>query len=478
MLKRILIADDSRDADRIREWIENDDVRCEVCRNGAEAQNYLNHEDRNWAALILLWELQGPPGGREILVQARDLLPDVPVVVISQGLEACIAERADFLRPEAGVRDFIEKPLIDERVKSSLHALMSEQDPELPLVADLNRIILGSSRALLSTLRHIAKVARDPDARVLIMGESGTGKELIARALHDFGPHPNEPFRAINVATLSKDRLESEIFGHEKGAFTGATDLHRGHMEEARQGTLFFDEIGEMDSSLQAKLLRAIQEKKFYRLKGKEEINFAARLVCASSNDLEEEVLQHTFKPALFHRIAQLTIQVPPLRERLGDIDILLDYFLKRLAPNRPVAFARETLKILNSYPFRDGNIRQLENIVREGLIRCAGSLILPTHLPPSIMVSVLGDQLKPADVLQSQNPENDGHHELFREVQRHLPPKWLELPHSKVIEIINRVYFPFVYEQHDNDATASGLHAGMDRKTFKKRLKESGHSA
>ncbi|HYG82380.1 MAG TPA: sigma-54 dependent transcriptional regulator [Pyrinomonadaceae bacterium] len=485
-MRRILVADNSpRDAQRFCTLIEDAGLKAELCGSGEEVARQLDDGSRDWAAIVVSFEIPGPPFGLELLVHSRRVLPDVPFVVVSSSLDATLAMRAFAL----GARDFLEKPLDMQRVKSCVGSLLAEQDPYSPLVERLNATILGDSPALLSTLKQVAKVARHRGARVLLIGDSGTGKELLAQAIHDLGEEPDAPFVAVNVAALPKELIESALFGHEKGAFTGATDSHRGYMEEASQGTLFLDELGELDLSLQAKLLRAIQEKKFRRLKGTRDISFDARLICATNRDLALLAGQGAFRQDLFHRIAEVTIHVPPLRERKGDIDLLLEHFLSVYGGNRAVRFARETLTILHSYSF-PGNIRQLENIVKSALIQCDGEVILPRHLPLTMMGGLLAsEEQEPSAGAASgtaDQPSNgapdaaaSAHQELFRELARSLPANWRDLPYKQMVEqygrAFDRIYLPYLIERHRHNVTRATRAAGVDKKTFAQHWKDAG---
>lgn len=484
-MRSVLIADDSaRDAEYFRALIEAAGLNAELSGSGREAADRLEHERQDWAALIILWEIPGPPFGPELLARSRRLLPGVPVVVVSSALDATLATRAYAL----GAKDFLEKPLDLQRVKSCLNSLINEHDPYSAMVGELNKTILGQSPALLSTLKQVAKVIKHRASRVLLIGDSGTGKELLAHAIHDLGPAAAEPFVAVNVAAIPKELIESALFGHEKGAFTGATDLHRGYMEESAGGTLFLDEIGDLDPSLQVKLLRAIQEKKFRRLKGTKEISFRAGLVCATNLDLALAVKQGAFRQDLFHRITEVTIQIPPLSERAGDIDLLLEYFLSAYAGDRQVHLARETLTILHSYNF-PGNIRELENIVKTALMACDSNLILPQHLPLSTMGTFLTDEdqgmrTSAASLNISGEQQNgtaetqmDTHGELFRELTRILPENWRDLPYKQALEkydrAFDRIYLPRLIERHRHNVTRATKAAGVDKKTFAQHWKD-----
>jgi DNA-binding NtrC family response regulator len=473
MMRTILVAhNSSRDAIRLSELIKGAGLNVELCNSGAELARHLEKKKRPWASIMIFWDLPGPPFGPELLARCRRLLPGVPLVVVNDALDASLATRAFAL----GARDFLQTPLEPERVTACLDSLLQDRDSHSVRVDVLNERILGKSPALLATLKHIAKVIEHQAARILLIGESGTGKELLAHGLHDLSSEPEAPFVAVNVAAIPKELIESALFGHEKGAFTGATDHHEGYLEEAGTGTLFLDELGELDLSLQAKLLRAIQEKKFRRLKGTKDIDFQARLVCATNRDLALDVKQGLFRRDLFHRIAEVTIQVPPLRERDGDVDILLNHFLAVRGPKTTVRFARESLNILHTYPF-PGNVRELENFVKAALIESDGKLILPQHLPLPTMGVFLkheGGSSIAAENAATPNPiadYSDTYQELFRELLASLPQNWQDLPYKQILaqyqRAFDRIYLHRLIERHRHNITKATKAAGVDKKTF-----------
>lgn len=481
MIKKILIADDSpRDQQRFRAVIEDAGFEVELCSSGDEVDGYINRSGNELAAIILLWEIPGPPFGSQLLIHSRRLIPDIPVIVVSKALDASIATHASVL----GANDFLEKPLDLQRVKSLLNSLFFDESPESPLIEPLNKLMLGKSPALLSMLKQIAKVIESKVSRVLLIGESGTGKELIAQSIRDLSQSGEMPFIGVNVAAIPKELIESELFGHEKGAFTGAYEAHRGFMEEAGSGILFLDEIGELDLSLQVKLLRVLQENKFRRLKSTKEIKFNARVICATNRDLQQAVNQGTFRADLYHRINVMTIEIPPLRAREGDVDLLLNHFLQVHGANGKIRFARETLSILRSYSF-PGNIRQLENLVTKSLVECDGDLILPRHLPLSEMYKSLApeDEQPDSDFSagrgKSDKAGTGDHDELFRELTELLPENWRDLPYKEAVEhyerAFDRVYFPNLIRNHHHNVTKATKAARIDKKTFAQHWKNAG---
>jgi two-component system NtrC family response regulator len=244
--------------------------------------------------------------------------------------------------------------------------------------------MIGKSRQMQQIFSLIEKVA-PTGASVLITGESGTGKELVARAIHNYSLRDKEPFISINCAALPESLLESELFGHEKGAFTGAIALRKGRFELADHGTLFLDEIGEMALSLQAKLLRIIQERTYQRVGGTQEQKADVRIVAATNKDLKEEVEQGRFREDLYYRLNVLHLHLPPLRERIEDIPLLAEHFISKFARqlSKPeLKFAPATLRLLTTLPW-EGNIRELENAIERASILCANNTIEPADVLP-----------------------------------------------------------------------------------------------
>jgi two-component system nitrogen regulation response regulator NtrX len=477
-MAKVLIADNSeRDAERLRTLLCQLDLTAEVCASGAEAEELIEAGTGDLAAAIILWEIPGPPSGFELLTRCRQRMPATPVVVVSGTLDAALAARAHAL----GAQDFLEKPLDTERVKSCVESLLAVQDPLSPLVMRLRELMVGESTAFTATLKQVARAIPRTDLRILLVGESGTGKELLARAIHQLSPSADKPWVAVNVGAIPPKLGESALFGHEKGAFTDANDRHIGYLEESGDGTLFLDEIGELELSLQVKLLRALQEKEFRRIKGSKPLPFRARLVCATNRDLTAEVSRGAFRADLYHRIAERIVQVPPLRERDGDLDALLKHFLRAHAGARSLRLARETLTILRSYHF-PGNIRELDNIIRAAVVETDGEVLLPRHLPLPQMKSFL--DAKRAAARQAEETSADSQPELayaalLGEVQKALPANWLELPYREAAQLsaraFDRIYLQRLLERCHHKVSRAAAIAGVDVKTFRKRWRDCG---
>jgi len=337
--------------------------------------------------LVVVTDLRLPAGsGFDVLHAARDADPETPVIVMTAYGTVEQAVRA----MKEGAADFLTKPVdtehlgllldraIERRRLFTEYILLKE---EYQRRFDLPQV-LGESSALKETLIAIQRAA-GTDATVLILGESGTGKELLARSLHQLSSRAKAPFVAINCAAIPEPLLENELFGHEKGAFTGATGRKVGKAEMAHHGTLFLDEIADMPLSLQAKILRLVQEKQFDRVGGVQTITVDVRIVAATNRDLREAVERKEFRDDLFFRLSVFPVEIPPLRRRRGDILPLADVFLERFAREmgrKGLALAEETRGVLTAHPW-PGNVRELQNCLERAVILCDGSQIRPEHL-------------------------------------------------------------------------------------------------
>ncbi len=293
-----------------------------------------------------------------------------------------------------GARDFLTKPLDYTKLESTLAALKDElalADSAESLEATLDRgaglgLLVGLSKPM-RQLYKLLKTLAGSDTAAILTGESGTGKELAARTLHDLSARAQGPFVAVNSAAIPEGLIESEIFGHEKGAFTGATGLRQGCFELADRGTLFLDEIGEMPLVLQPKLLRILEGGRVRRLGGSAEIRFNVRVLAATNRDPEEAVAQGTLRSDLFYRLNVFTVVMPPLRDRTEDLPLLAQHFIR--AANRKHGTevtmpSRETLELLSAYPW-PGNVRELRNVVERGVILAGKGRLESTHLPPYV---------------------------------------------------------------------------------------------
>ncbi|HSW52281.1 MAG TPA: nitrogen regulation protein NR(I) [Sulfuricaulis sp.] len=325
--------------------------------------------------------------GLELLKTIHDRAPEIPVIIITAhtDLESAVASY------RGGAFEYLPKPFdVDEAVRLTRRAIehRRRQKVEAPVSEETPEII-GSAASMQEVFRAIGRLSGS-HLSVLINGESGTGKELVARALHNHSPRADKPFIAINIAAIPSELLESELFGHEKGAFTGATHQRKGRFEQANEGTLFLDEIGDMPPGLQTRLLRVLQDGKFYRVGGHEQVETNVRIIAATNQDLESRVKDGKFREDLFHRLNVIRIHLPPLRERREDIPALAGYFLKKSAIELGVEakqLAPAAEEFLSRLPW-PGNVRQLENTCRWLTVMAPGQTVRVEDLPPELLTA------------------------------------------------------------------------------------------
>ena len=383
---RVLIVDDDAPARRLLQ-VRLRALGCEVAL-AADGEQALAEIKKHEPALMLL-DLQMPKmGGIEVLRYLRSVGTAFPVVVITAhgSIESAVAAMKE------GAYDFITKPLdanhFDIVVRKALESEALKRSWEL-LAAETDnrhRLIVGRSKTMADAV-DMARKAAASNATVLLLGESGTGKEIFARAIHNWSERRSQPFVAINCVGLSKELLESELFGHEKGAFTGADQLKKGKMELANGGTVFLDEIGDMSAELQTKLLRFLQEREFDRVGGRDPIRVDVRIVAATNRDLESAVKDGRFREDLYHRLNVIAIILPPLRERAEDIGALAEHFLRRFAAESKkhcTILENEVLVKLTAYHW-PGNVRELANVIERAVVLGSGETLTVKDLPSRI---------------------------------------------------------------------------------------------
>ena len=405
--KNILVVDDEKSQREILEMIlsgEGYDVT--TAASGEAALKFAR--DRRFDLALTDLKMTGMDG-IELLQQL--LAYDSSIIVILLTAHGSIESAKEALR--RGAFDYLEKPYDKAGLLETINRALDRLDA-------IDSDIISASPKMETVKKMILKVARS-NSTVLIRGESGTGKELIARAVHNQSPRATEMFQAVNCAAINENLLESELFGHEKGSFTGAHAEKKGLFEIADRGTLFLDEIAELDVGIQAKLLRALQERKIRRVGGTHEINMDVRVIAATNRDLRAMVADGRFRDDLYYRINVLSIDVPPLRERRDDIPVLIDYFLKKHTRNtsRLVSgLTAETRKLMNEYTW-PGNVRQLESAIERAILLSEGDLITLEDLP--------------TEVRQEVGPASEGAFKLpaeginFEDVERNLITQAME---------------------------------------------------
>lgn len=374
-MHRILLIDDEKDVGQIvSRLLPGEEFEVEQVMTGSEGLRRVKND--NPSDLVLLDMNLQDVDGLDILREMKDAVGDIPVVMMTAYGNIETAVRSI----KMGATDFIQKPFNHQNFRKFITDVIHAGN-----TADNGNCgIVGSSPQIERVLRLVQKFALS-DITILLQGESGTGKELFARAIHQNSKRRKMPFVPLDCAALSESLIENELFGHEKGAFTGAVDRKIGRFERAQGGTLFIDEVENLSSFNQAKLLRAVEEKRIERVGGSREIRVDVRIVAASNIPLTEVMDKEKFRRDLYYRFSQMTINIPPLREREGDVDILIRHFLNAYSREfgRPVHVSTEALRLLNAYSWL-GNVRELENVVKSAAILADGN-VLPQHLPEHI---------------------------------------------------------------------------------------------
>ncbi|MBI5394711.1 MAG: sigma-54-dependent Fis family transcriptional regulator [Verrucomicrobia bacterium] len=411
--------------------------------------------------------------GLDVLTQIRQLDPKATVILMTAYGTSQTAIEA----MKRGAYDYILKPFDVPKMKALIEAaLKAARDMRQvvsyePLLASEEHAegIVGRSEAMQTVFKRIGQVAHT-DATVLITGESGTGKELVARALYHHSPRAEKVFMAINCAAIPENLLESELFGHERGAFTGATQQRIGKFEQCDGGTLFLDEIGDMPLLTQSKILRVLQNGEFQRVGGSQTLKADARVIAATNKPLEQLVAGKQFREDLFYRLNVVRVHLPPLRERRDDVAVLVDYFLQRLrkdGKSRIRGIATDALRSLEAYPW-PGNVRELENVVQRAAILAKSDMILQGDLPAEIFQTAPAPAGAPTQATATAPVvEADPAQILFDRAKRD--------PQFKIIPWVERELIrQALVETKGNQVQASKL-LGITRATLRKRVDKFG---
>ncbi|RMF61658.1 MAG: sigma-54-dependent Fis family transcriptional regulator [Calditrichaeota bacterium] len=382
--KVLIVEDDINTLNGLAEILEEEQFVITKARNASQALSAIRKKPFN---VVLMDYLLPDQNGLDVSRQILEELPDTKIIMMTAFGTVKNAVEA----MKMGIYDYLTKPInLDElliiiRRAIQEQRLISENIDLKSKLTDTYRFenIVGVSGKMQEVFQKVMKVAGS-DATVLLRGESGTGKELIARAIHYQSKRRDKPLVEVNCASIPENLLESELFGHEKGAFTGAHKLKKGKFEVADGGTLFLDEIGELPLSLQVKLLRVLQEKRFNRVGGIDNIQVEVRVIAATNADLEKRMEEGLFREDLYYRLNVIPIRIPPLRERVEDIGPLTDHFIRKYAAknNRTIqGITEEALKIMMAYNW-PGNVRELENAIENAVVMCEGDYITPQDLP------------------------------------------------------------------------------------------------
>ena len=453
-------------------WVADDDSAIRVVleeslsSSGFDVKTFSSGDDvvnelTNDSPDLLLTDVQMPGMlGYDLLKHINDNHENIPVIIMTAftDMQAAVDSYG------GGASEYIPKPFdLDEAVQIINRAL--EDKPKTKgLKTKAKTDIIGESPSMQTVFRAIGKLSTTT-ATVLVQGESGTGKELIAKSLHKNSPRYDMPFIALNMADIPKELVESELFGHEKGAFTGAVDKRIGRFEQANGGTLFLDEIGDMPLDSQTRLLRVLSNKEFYRVGGDKPIKVDVRIIAATHQNLNNLVSQKSFREDLFYRLNVIKINVPPLRERKEDIDVLTKYFLKNHSDSLGEelrVLSKEVMEVISRYDW-PGNVRQLENI-------CYWlALMTPTQ---NVKVEDLPEEIKDNQMMEAPNSSwEDGFNSWVKNVAMSVEKDLLDIVNPKIEKIIIKA----ALEKANGKKNEASILLGLGRNTLAKKIKELG---
>lgn len=444
----ILVVDDEESIRKSLAGVLNDEgYNVSLARDGEEALAFL---DRSLPSLILLDIWMPGFDGIEVLKRIKEKDSSIPVIMISGHGSIDVAVKATKL----GAYDFIEKPLSLEKVLLTVnHALqekkLQEENRQLLKRIEKKYELIGVSKSI-KMLKEQIKVVAPTDSWVLITGENGTGKELVARNIHLLSKRSNKPFIEVNCAAIPEELIESELFGYEKGAFTGANTRKEGRFDLADGGTLFLDEIGDMSLRTQAKILRILQEQRFVRVGGVESIEVDVRVIAATNKDLKKEIEKGSFRSDLYYRLNVIPFHIPPLRERREDIPVFIDYFLNLYAKEmgkRQKTISRDAMRLLEAYSW-PGNVRELKNLVERLVIMVPKETIDVEDLP---------------DYIRSET-EDSSYKEIFRYPSL-----------RKARKVFEREFILAKLEENNGNVTKTAREIGIERSSLYRKIKEYG---
>ncbi len=452
---RILIVDDEPDMlENCTRILSPQGYRCITAENGRAGLALLERVRPD----VLLTDLKMPEmDGMTLLRHAHELDPALPVIMITgfATIESAVAAVKE------GAFDYLPKNFSVDQLRLSVERALRHRGlqvenrnlrEQLQQTLGLENIV-GRSSAMTQVFELVKKAARS-EANILVIGESGTGKELIARAVHANSPRAGQPFVPVDCASLPEHLLESELFGHEKGAFTGAVRNKPGLVEMAHRGTLFLDEIAELPVALQVKLLRVLQERQIRRVGGTSLVDVDVRVVSATNRDLADAIAKGQFREELFYRINVIAIRLPPLRERAGDVRLLAHTFLKRFGPARGTTMDMAATEALERYRW-PGNVRELQNVMERACALADGPTVTVADLPDHVLHSPPPPVAAPSGIDGGEVAPPAGTELTLKAAKE----QWLQ-----VLEVS---YLRDLLARHDGNVSSAAKAAGIDRKTF-----------
>ncbi len=464
MLNVLLIDDDpALLPEQVRQTFPEPAHRVTVVANGADGVEQV----RSHPPDVILLDLRLPDGsGLDVFERIRAIDARIPVIFVTLAKTSDTAIEA----MKRGAFDYLNKPLDLKRLQRVVGEAAEVARLRVPVViaeepddAELGGALCGASPGMLEVYKAVGRVAAQ-DVTVLITGESGTGKELVARAICQHSTRANAPFLALNCAAIPEALLESELFGHEKGAFTGADRRRIGKFEQCHGGTILLDEIGDMPISLQAKVLRLLQEQTFQRVGGTETIKTDVRLIASTHRDLKARAGDDRFRMDLYYRLGVYTIQIPPLRERGDDLALLVDHYVRRL--NRELGrditeVAPPTLARLREHSW-PGNVRELQSVLKKSLLQASGSVLLPAFLPE------LSQRSAPS------TPAGAGTFDLDAFIRDRLTPEASDV-YAETLGHVDRLLFTLALEFTEGNHRDAARVLGISRQTMRVKMRTLG---
>jgi two-component system nitrogen regulation response regulator GlnG len=466
----ILVVDDEESIRWVlKRGLEREGFSVETASDGEEALKLF--EERPFPVVFLDIRMPGL-GGFEVMEAMKALRPDVFTVIITA--QATMENAIEAMK--RGAYDYITKPFNIEEVTCLMERIqrVRQLKRRVSQMADelkehYEGAMVGRSAPMQEIYKTIGLVA-DKNVTVLIEGESGTGKELVARTIHYHSSRAGGPFVVVNCAAVPRELIESELFGHERGAFTGAVATRRGKFELADSGTILLDEVGEVDLSLQSKLLRVLQDKEVERVGGSGPIQVDVRVIAATNVRLDVAVRESRFREDLFYRLNVVAFRLPPLRERREDIPLLIDHFAERFTHELNVGrkiISQEARQILESYDW-PGNVREMENVLKWAMVLAPGDTILAEHLPPAVPESM---GLPAPTTAAFENLLEDRIQEVVHKMGR---PEKGDL-HEVVIKLVEKPLLKCVMRQTSGNQVRAAKLLGINRNTLRRKLKELG---
>lgn len=416
---------------------------------------------------VILMDLRLPDmSGLEAFQQIREIDPRIPVIMITAYSRTEVAIDA----MSRGAFDYFVKPVdlpsLRESVQRALDVSRLNQIPALVEKVEESAnadLIVGQSAAMQDVYKTMGRVAPQ-DVTVLVQGESGTGKELAARAIYHYSRRSKQPFLAINCAALPESLLESELFGHEKGAFTGADHRRIGKFEQVNGGTIFLDEIGDMSLSTQAKALRLLQQQQFERVGGNATIQTDVRIIAATNRDLEAMVVEGRFRQDLYYRLSGFTFRMPPLRERLEDVPLLTDYLLRHLSREleRPIRGITDEARTALQKHHWPGNVRELSNAIRYAIVQSSGEIVTLSCLPEHVRIANL----------ESPSATGEDSWAYVRKVVKHLLACGSNDVYRQVGQLIDRAVLETILQETNGNQLQAAERLGISRVTLRAKLR------